>query len=60
MKIVAHLLVLTAAFGIGVQSFNLPVPPTPVPGFNLPVPPTPVPGFNLPAPPTPIPDLQMK
>jgi hypothetical protein len=47
MKIVAHLLVLTAAFGIGVQSFNLPAPPTPIPGFNLPAPPTPIPNVQM-------------
>jgi hypothetical protein len=45
MKITLRLLVLFAAFGIGMQAFNLPAPPTPIPGVaNLPAPPTPIPG----------------
>lgn len=47
MKIIARVLVLFGAFGVGTQSFNLPAPPTPVPGFNLPAPPTPVPGVQM-------------
>lgn len=45
MKIVARMLVLAAAFTVGVQAFNLPIP-SPVPGVNLPIP-SPVPGANL-------------
>lgn len=45
MKIVARMLVLAAAFAMGLQSFNLPIP-SPVPGLNLPIP-SPVPGANL-------------
>ncbi|HKT51166.1 MAG TPA: hypothetical protein VJV96_12745 [Candidatus Angelobacter sp.] len=45
MKITLRLLVLFAAVGIGIQGFNLPAPPTPIPGVaNLPAPPTPIPG----------------
>jgi hypothetical protein len=47
MKSVARMLVLIGAFVIGVQSFNLPAPPTPVPGFNLPAPPTPIPNLQI-------------
>lgn len=64
MKVALRMLIFLAVAGISVQSFNLPLPPTPVPGvqsFNLPLPPTPVPGiqsFNLPLPPTPVPGVQ--
>jgi hypothetical protein len=47
MKILARILVLTAAVGMGLQSFHLPAPPTPVPGFHLPAPPTPIPNAQL-------------
>ncbi|HJT54107.1 MAG TPA: hypothetical protein VN669_11785 [Candidatus Acidoferrales bacterium] len=47
MKTVARMLVLTAAFSMGVQSFNLPAPPTPIPSFNLPAPPTPIPNAQI-------------
>jgi hypothetical protein len=47
MKNVARMLVLTAVFGIGVQSFHLPAPPTPVPNFHLPAPPTPIPNAQM-------------
>jgi hypothetical protein len=61
MKIVARMLVLTAAVGMGLQSSHLPIPSAiPAPEFNLPAPPTPIPDFNLPAPPTPIPDIHTK
>jgi hypothetical protein len=35
MKITLRLLVLFAALGIGVQNFELPAPPLPVPGAQL-------------------------
>ncbi len=51
MKVAVRMLIIAAALGIAVQNFNLPLPPTPVPGvtqsFNLPLPPTPVPGVQI-------------
>jgi hypothetical protein len=47
MKSIARMFVLIAAVVMGVQSFNLPAPPTPVPGFNLPAPPTPIPNLQM-------------
>ena len=47
MKIAVRFLVLFAAVGIGIQNFELPAPPLPVPGaqnYNLPLPPTSVSG----------------
>jgi len=63
MKMALRILLFCAAIGMTAQSFNVPLPPTPVPGvqsFNVPLPPTPVPGvqnLNVPLPPTPIPQL---
>ena len=65
MKVTLRMLLFLAVVGATMQSFNLPLPPTPVPGvqsFNLPLPPTPVPGVqqsNLPLPPTPVPGAQL-
>ena len=50
MKIVARMLVLVAAFGLGVQSFGMSAPATSVQGFNVPLPSgpgTPVPGAQV-------------
>jgi len=49
MKMALRLVLFCAAVGMTAQSFNLPLPPTPVPGVqaNLPLPPTPVPGYQL-------------
>jgi len=47
MKMALRMLLFFAAVGISVQGFNLPAPPTPIPGVhtaNLPAPPTPIPG----------------
>ena len=50
MKVTLRMLLFLAVAGATMQSFNLPLPPTPVPGVqqsNLPLPPTPVPGAQL-------------
>ena len=50
MKMVPRMLVLAAAFGMGMQSFALPTMPASSTGFNVPLPSgpgTPVPGAQV-------------